>query len=443
MAQTYPTLLRVAVPLLAAAALLSACSDRQDATAPVPTVDARAARSSAMETVTRALAGSLADQAVRDRVRDDLRDSPFREHKVPLQAYLTGSGGHLLDAMAAHSGKTGAELLRLVGQMPAMEFYMPVESQRDTWAATPDVMVAYQLTESDAPIAYDVSGTRTVLSPTAAPSRPVLTLVPVETNFDHPYTGARLENRFSHGGKTIGTYVPDIRTTVIAPECDPMDPTCGAGGGGDGGGTYTPPSGLYMNLSSIGDLGEAWTKGSPEIEVIVLGPDAINLNAHELTCAGEHSSGARYFNQDNNTWSGSVLIMTPQQVTDYHFFDADPGEKPFVIQLWEDDDAPCVIKTNKDLAALANSAYNSGMGIYHKVYGPTACGTQCQLGVLQGIVSFIRSVGGLISTNDDFIGSAIERNTISNPGYTGYSHILITNADGSSRNGAVNFIYRS
>jgi hypothetical protein len=441
MPQKYPILCRAALPMLAAAALLSACSDGRDTTSPVSATDAGAARSRAMETVTRSVAGALADQATRDRVRDDMRDAPFREHKLSLRTYLRGQGGALLDAMAAHGGQSREQLLQLVGSLPEIEFYMPVEEQRDSWAATGDVMVAYQLAEKDAPVAFDVQGRRSVLSLAAAPARPVLTLVPVETNFARPYKGKMLENRFTHGGKTIGTYSVDIRTTVIAPECDPMDPTCG--GGGDGGGYTPPPSGLYMNMSNISDLGEAWTKGAPEIEVIVLGPDAINASAHELTCAGEHSTGARYFNQDDNTWSGSVLIMTPQEVAGYHFFDTDPSEKPFVVQLWEDDDAPCTIKTDKDLAALANSAYSSGMGVYHKVFGPDTCGSQCQLGVLQGIVSFVRSVGGLIATNDDFIGSAINRNTISNPGYTGYSHILITSGDGTSRNGAVNFIYRS
>jgi hypothetical protein len=442
MPHSFSTLRRAALPMLAAAALLSACSGARDATAPTAPADPAAARASAMETVTRAVAGALADQAVRDRVRDDMRDSPFREHKVPLRAYLRGSGGALLDAMAAHGGRSREELLQLVAQVPEMEFYMPVEEQRDTWAATADVMVAYQLGEKDAPVAYDVRGTRSLLSRSAPPSRPVLTLVPVETNFADPYRGPELHNRFAHGGKTIGTYEMDIRTTVIAPECDPMDPSCGGGGGG--GGTYTPPPpGLYMNLSNISDLGEAWTKGAPEIEVIVLGPDPINPQAHELTCAGEHSSGARYFNQDNHTWSGSVLIMTPQQVTDYHFFDTDPGEKPFAIQVWEDDDAPCVIKTDHDIAAELTTAYNSGKGVFHQVHSPETCGAQCKLGVLQQIISFVRSVGGLISTNDDFVGSAVERNTISSPGYDGYSHILITSPDGSSRNGAVNFFYRN
>ena len=442
MLQTFPTLRRAALPALAAATLLSACADGRDATGLAAASRPANTRTTAMETLTRSVATALGDQAVRERVRDDMRDSPFREHKLPLRTYLSGQGGALLDAMAAHSGQSREQMLQLVSSMPDIEFYMPVEAQRNAWAATGDVLVAYQVAEKDAPVAFDVAGGRSVLSLAAPPSRPVMSLVPVETDFVHPYKGRKLVNRFTHGGSTIGTYDVDIRSTVIAPECQVDDPTCGTGGD-TGGGTYTPPPGLYMNMSNISDLGEAWTKGSPEIEVIVLGPDDINPNAHELTCAGEHSTGARYFNQDNNTWSGSVLIMTPTEVTNYHFFDTDPGPKPFVIQLWEDDDAPCVIKTDKDLAALANSAYNSGMGVYHKVFGPTTCGTQCQLGVLQGIISFVRSVGGLISTNDDFIGSAINRNTITNPNYTGYSHILITNADGSSRNGAVNFFYRS
>jgi hypothetical protein len=441
MLRTSSTLLRAALPVVAAAALLAACSDARDATAPTAPASAASPRTDAMEALTRAVAGALQDQAVRDRVRDDMRDSPFREHKLLLSSYLQGRGGALLNAMAARSGKTPVQVMGLLDRVPDIEFYMPVEEQRNAWAASADVMVAYQLGEKDAPVAFDVAGNRSVLSLAAPPSRPVLSLVPVETDFVHPYRGKMLVNRFTHGGTTIGTYEPDIRTTVIAPECDPTDPTCGGGGGGGG---YTPPPpGLYMNMSNISDLGESWTKGAPEIEVIVLGPDAINPQAHELTCAGEHSTGARYFNQDDHTWSGSVLIMTPQQVADYHFFDADPGEKPFAIQVWEDDDAPCVIKTNHDIAAELNTAYNSGKGVYHKVPLPDSCGAQCKLGVLQQLISFVRSVGGLISTNDDFVGSAVERNTISTPGYDGYSHILITSPDGSSRNGAVNFFYRN
>jgi hypothetical protein len=441
--QHAPSLRRAALPMLAAAALLSACADGRDVTTPAAVARIAASRETAMETLTRSVATALADPAVRDRVRDDMRESPFREHKLPLRGYLGSNGAALLDAMAARSGQSRQQLLQLVGTLPDIEFYMPVEAQRNAWEATGDLLVAYQIGEKDAPVAFDVAGKRSVLSLAAPPSRPVLSLVPVETDFVHPYTGKRLHNRFTNGGKSIGTYDVDIRTTVIAPECDPMDPSCGAGGDG-GGGTYTPPpAGLFMNMSNISDLGESWTKGSPEIEVIVLGPDATNPNAHELSCSGEHSSGSYYFNQDDHTWSGSVMVMTPQQVADYHFFSNDPAEKPFAIQLWEDDDVPCQIKTNIDLAAQLNSLYNNGKGVFHKVESPDSCGSQCKLGILQGLVAIYRAASNIISTNDDYVGAAVERTTVTNPNFTGYSHILVLNSDGSSRNGAVNFFYRN
>ena len=419
--------------IVLAAALLAGCGDRNDggplaAARTTTTTDAQAAvanEEKAAADVAHAVALALTDEGLRHRVYNDLRQSPFREHKLEFASYLHGSsGGILLAKMASATGRSREQVLALLGSVRPLEFYLPVKAQRDRWAGEGQVIVATQLQEKKDPVGFAVGGQPVQLSVASPPATPVLVLVPVETDFSA--AGMR---------KPSG-----VSGTLFAPECDPMDPSCN--GGGDGGTvTYTP--GLYMTASHISDLGEAWTKGAPEIEVMVLTDATADQSVAQVSCASETASGLRYFNQDGHDWGGRVLLFTQDQATQYNL----SNDHGFTLSLWEDDYKPCTIVTNIDYGVLARAAayYGFGMGAivhdwttqsgvcYHDDISPTMC-----------LITFVwagskmwRIAEAVISTNDDHVGVGMLRSTIPNPGYDTYTHILTLNEDGSSRNGAI------
>jgi hypothetical protein len=217
---------RIHLPVLALAAAVAAC-DRpaptaNEETAPLPSVVSPNARSSteraAMDRLARRLARALADPAFRATLKTELEQSPFVEHKLQLQSFLRASNRRALKEVARLSGTAESTVEADANQAIPLEIYFPVPAHRATWTGGPGLLVASAREDREAPIAYDVSGRRQVLSPAAPPVTPVLAIVPVETDFSRP-----------------------------AGEVAPMEcTTCGGGGGGT---TPTQPAGLYMRYS--------------------------------------------------------------------------------------------------------------------------------------------------------------------------------------------------
>src|SRR5947199_10770483 len=175
---------RVAALALAVGAL--ACSDRPPGTAPDagrgPDVIATA---TTPELLARSLALALGDPAFRAHVKGELDRSPYREHKLPFQRFLTAraGGGIALATMARRSGVAMADLTREAdGAMP-LEMYLPVPEHRRTWTGDANVLVATAVADHDVPVAFDVHGNRLLLDPEPPPSTPLIAVVPVETDF--------------------------------------------------------------------------------------------------------------------------------------------------------------------------------------------------------------------------------------------------------------------
>src|SRR5881392_3637460 len=163
-----------------------ACSDRPPGTAPDaaggPNVLSTA---TTPELLARSLALALGDPAFRAHVKGELDRSPFREHKLPFQRFLTAGpgGGIALATMARRSGVAMADLAREAdGAMP-LEMYLPVPEHRRTWTGDANVLVATAVADHDVPVAFDVQGHRRLLDPEQPPSTPVIAVVPVETDF--------------------------------------------------------------------------------------------------------------------------------------------------------------------------------------------------------------------------------------------------------------------
>jgi len=386
--------LRTSVALGAALLAANACRDPAPTGSGVPT-DAPPPAASGMagarpDRLAQLFARALASSAFRAYLKAQLDASPFPEHKIELQRFLPAVSGRALRYLAEGSGTSAADVRAELDRAIPLEVYLPVPAQRAAWPGDANVLVATALTDKDAPVAFDPSGRRYQLSAATPPSTPVIAIVPVETDFS----------------------VPPAPTQCLETDC---------GSGGGGGGTVTPPAGLYMRHSHIvGDF-EGWLKGSPEYEVHILGQLGQSDSLKDYACAGEHASSAlRYYDQNDADWSGDVLLYTQQEIDTYKAQHPGQGVRVFVI---EDDDTPCVIKTDNlslnRLFATADSVY--------KLY--TAGKDQTTtVGKVWWAAQIARKIwtyaAGLIKTNDDLVGNAVDANVVGDHTHAGYNWIL-------------------
>jgi hypothetical protein len=436
-------LMRKTLPLvlIGTAFLAAGCSDAaNDGTLMPPSTDVSAvpgqtAEAAALAQITRAVALAMQDQGLRQVVRNDLRASRFTpEHKLPFSDYLHGNGGILLAKMARETGRSREDLLALLGQVRPLEFYMPVPAHRESWTGGSELLVAGLLEDHTVPAAYALNGSPVQLQAETAPTTPTLAIVPVETRFNEPLQGA-LQNANDRAGQAIGTWTraggPSLM--VSAGECGggayqlEYEACDTGGGGGGGGGTVVKPGGLYMTYSNVTNDGEAWTKGAPEIEVHIHGPNGGDKTyGADLACAGEHSTDPfRSFNQDSRTWSGEVLLFNQQQITEYN---TKYGSQGFNLMLWEDDDTSCTIKTDKNMTSvLAGIAGVVGAAAV-VIEKPGATSSWVKAAGL--FVGALYASASWLLSNDDFLGAAPQVTT------NALQSTLYTNS--SSTNGYIN-----
>jgi hypothetical protein len=332
----------------------------------------QSAERGAMDRLARRLARALADREFRSYIKGELERSPFPEHKLPFQKLLRASDGRVLKQIARLSSSSEAAVDADASAAIPLELYFPVPAHRAEWAGGAELLVASAREDREAPVAYDVQGRRRLLSPDTPPALPVLAVVPVETDFDHPI------------GQATCT-------------------TCGGGGGGSGG-TTTTPYGLYMTYAHFVQDFEGWFKGSPEFEIHVLGQSGTSDSLRDYQCAGSAAGGYYYFDQNELNWSGKVLLFSQAQLNNYKT--AHPNQNFRVVAL-EDDDTGCGIKFD-------GSRFKTMMSTLQNLY-PNLTGSKDtansivkwvkRANALQKILSAVYS---FITTQDDLIGNAIE-----------------------------------
>jgi hypothetical protein len=375
---------------LAAAAL--ACTDRAPSVASGPTDPAippaaAPGRSTVRpERLAQLFARALANPTFRAYVKAQLDSSPYPEHKIQLQQFLAARGRRALSDLARESGTTEDDVTREAAAAIPLEVYLPVPAHRAAWTGDDAVLVATAIEDREAPVAFAPDGRRSVLSPDTPPETPVLAVVPVETDFSTPPARAAC-----------------------------TEATCGGGGGGG-----SSPRGLYMLKSHFVDSFESWLKGSPEYEIHILGQLGQTDSLKDYACAGEHQSGYAYFDQDQRDWSGSVLLFNQTDLDAYKAQHPGQGVRVFAL---EDDDTPCVIKTdntslkrvittvdslNRQLTAGRDST--TGLVKYWRAAS-----------ILRNILTF---VAGLIKTNDDLIGNAVEDRIVGDFSHIGFNWIV-------------------
>jgi hypothetical protein len=331
----------------------------------------------AMDRLAQRLARALADPAFGELVRGELERSPFREHKLQLQQFLSASERRAFKQIARLNREPETDLQADVEQAIPLEFYFPVPAHRIAWTGGPDVLVASAREDHEAPVAYDVAGRRQVLSPDVPPTRPVLALVPVETDFAHPHEIARQECTEACGG---------------------------SGGTGTGTGTTAQPVGIYLSYAHFVQDFEGWLKGDPEFEIHILGQAGSSDSLKDYQCAGGAAGGSYHFDQNDLDWSGSVLLFSQTQINNYRA--AHPTQNFRIIAL-EDDDGACVIKLDgsrfKTLITTIQTQYPNVSGA--KDTASTLIKWVKRANALQKILSGAYS---FLTTQDDLIGNALE-----------------------------------
>ncbi len=383
------------IAALAAVVVLTACSDRTPLN---PAGDAVLTASEATrekpEKLARQLAKALGNPVFRAYVKAQLDASPFREHKLQFQSFLGASGGralHYLEEGAEQEAKAAIPL----------EIYFPVPAHRAAWTGDDNLLVATGITDRDVPVAFDVRGGRHLLDPETPPETPVLALVPVETDF---------------------SVVPARQMCL---ECD--------GGGGDVQPPPAPPPGLYMTKAHFVQDFEGWLKGAPEFEVHILGQSGQSDSLMSYQCAGERQYGPYFFNQDDLDWSGNVLLFSKQQLDQYNA--AHPGQNVRVFVV-EDDDTPCVIKTDPQrfqrLIAAVDSAYrdltagNDSSSTVQRAYKYAKVAEN----VWEALANFFKS-------DDEMVGNAVQ-DVIVGQSYPGFNWFV--KGENTVTNGWINLV---
>lgn len=130
----------------AVAALLlgvQACADIPDQiSAPDQTVQVSEESDPRADRVARGIALALAEPDIRERLPEDLRDSPFPAHRLHLRSYLHRPRGRpLLEEAARALNLSVATLAGELAGLPDMQMYLPRSLDRVRWTGTGDLVV--------------------------------------------------------------------------------------------------------------------------------------------------------------------------------------------------------------------------------------------------------------------------------------------------------------
>ena len=338
------------------------------------------------EALARRLARALADSAFRAEVQAALAASGHPEGKIHLGRFLRAAGGRAARAVGANPSE--------LSRSEKLEVYFPVPAHRSAWRGGADVLVGTIGGDAEQPVGFDTRGQRLPLDRNTPPVVPVLAVVPLETDFGREGSG--------------------LSAAKACPGCGDDE---GGGYGGGGGSTLAP--GLYIRTSHLTESFESWLKGSPEIEVLVLGQKGASDSLTKYQCAGNFAPAPYYFDQNSLDWSGTAMIMSQAQLDAYNA--QHPGQAVRLFFM-EDDDTSCEIRANNtDLRQLLTSVDSLVKGFSGGRAEDSATVKAFRYyRTAQKLLSIVASV---IKTNDDLIGNAVEDVTTTER-YAGYNWII-------------------
>lgn len=375
-----------------------------------------------MVELTRAVALALNEQGLRTRVLQDMRKSPYLEHKLAFSSYLNGeSGGVLRAAMRKAADLSDTEIDELLTVAPELEFYMPVVEHRRTWTGGAEVVVASDRDDDDRPVGFTTAGESVTLDPYTPPTFPVLALVPVETDFASPINPLNFANRDDAGGQAIGEYVraSSIRTIEEPIQEDP-DP---------GDGTSSPrvdwanqPSGIFLDRTWYESTEEAFTKGSPELEVLTLIQEDGASEATVDRCVADHLSGDNFYEQNDKFWAAQDGSDVPRIATDQQIADL-PDDRGFVFLVIEDDDGRCDPRRDDDLLTESLETVQAIRDGLDAIDQAESTG-ELILAAIESLIAIVPGAVSAIKTNDDPLGF-IEEEACTDPNGVTYSHTVM------------------
>ncbi|HEV7595089.1 MAG TPA: hypothetical protein VGO33_08830 [Gemmatimonadaceae bacterium] len=421
------------VALLAA---LAACADPVTSTVGLgvsqnarsePTPSSPTEERAALSKIARLVAVAMDNEPARQHLKRDMRAAPFREHKLELAPYLRSKDGKaLLGRMAKANGGTETELLSVLAGIRRLEFYMPVAAQRESWTGSADVLVVSQLSEAEPIVAFDRNGAEVALDRSVAPTQPTLSIVPLETRFDHPMPALASKNARDRNGDAIGTLEPIKRASSNLIACDP----CGGGGGV----SAAIEPGIYLEYSRLLDMKEPWFRGDPEIEVHIHGPTSqLAPNYGEnITCSGEHAPiPSKVFDQNTGFWQGRVLLFSATETAAF----ISKFQQGFHVLFWEDDNVPCELKLDTN---VMTEILKSTAAAFSTVALKVLPGASPQIVAGVFLATFFSTAGPWLQTNDDFLGAAVDQASAGYY-YAGNTHVIM---DGTTLNGRATIVYR-
>jgi hypothetical protein len=415
---------------------LVGCQDQPTPTSPdhaaVSAPGTVAAENAALVQVTRGLAMAIRSSAVRQALGAYMHGAGTTfEYKLELSRFLTSAEGQRARmGMRIGLRVTDDSVMALIRSLPSMELYMPVVDHRNRWAGE-GVYVVGQLTEHDPIVGFDMDGSSVSISAASPPSVPTFVIVKSETDFSQPAMANAMRSRRPSPACRSGAFL-----------CEPGGAKSGVVSGGSATHSAIPtwaPQGLYMTYSNISDLSEPWTRGNPEIEVILLGPryDEDSTHGNSLFCAGEHQPDLSYFDQNGHYWDGAVLLANKDSLESNRYLQ-DPN-RSLVITLWEDDNQACVIHDSDnaavDIEAWLGSAVRFALSFRRDTTTPS------WTVVLQRTYNAFRAPiqAALGNGDDDLLGVATPR---------AETNIVIPNADynlmtgANQANGGIRLVYK-
>lgn len=384
----------------------------------------------ALTTIARLVAQATDNEPARQHLKRDMRAAPFREHKLELASYLKSKDGRtLLDRMAS-AGGGDAQVFATLAKIRPLELYMPVTKHRESWTGKSNILVVSQLNESEPIVAFDERGSEVTLDRKSPPAQPVLSIVPVETDFKRPMPASSSRNARDQNGEAIGTLESlEVKGSSLIACLD----ACG-GGGSSGGTAPSIPPGIYLEFSRILDMKEPWFRGDPEIEVHVQGPNNTSAPTYgdDRSCAGEHAYDYRkVFDQNTAFWEGRVMLYSEAEVVAF----TNQFKDGFHILFWEDDNEACTLKLDSNsLVEVLKSTANATGTVAIKVLP----GASWPIVAAAFIGTFFANAGAWLQTNDDFVGVAVDQAS-AGYSYPGNTHVIM---DGSTLNGRATIVYR-
>lgn len=262
---------RIVAALAACLLGLQACADQTPTALPASAGSAQQSPADApvqeeIQLVARGVALALRQPLLRHQLLQDLRDSPFPEHRIHLRSYLAGERGRAITAVAAAAaGVSTDSFLAIVEGLPQLQISVPVSYDRVTWTGSDSaVVIGLTLPGKEVLRLRSITGYGTRMGePVSVPigvalPYPVVLIAPIEIDFGPDPEGKR-RSAPKRSRKTISTSEETFFTTT---DCNDETAVmeCDTSGGSDAGwdsGVKLPSGYTYQCFVSVGAPGDS------------------------------------------------------------------------------------------------------------------------------------------------------------------------------------------